>query len=121
MSVIHTCISPKENDGRSLRCQCRKLNGTIHADDVASLVEQGVMAWVKVSCNGKLKEIRSEAILAIDREHHVARTVSAKDILKAYTDHLGEGNFHQKRIEIFDELTQGIFVDLGAMARRRRS
>ena len=128
--VIHTCISPNDNDGRSLRCSCKEINKSLHKDQVGLLVAQGLLVWTNVKCGGSKKEIYSEAVVAIgDADRYQARvrdraashaSISATDIQNAYTENL-EGNYHQKRIEIFDELTSGIFVDLGASARRRRS
>jgi len=94
---------------------------------VAKLVEAGLAKWKKVLFNGALKEIRSEAILNIEREaipniersekrNVAAETITEHHITRAYAD---DKSYDQERIELYDELTQGMFAELGARARQR--
>ena len=73
---------------------------------VAQLVAVGVCVWKKSMRNGKLIEIRSEAVLAVswarpqDRPA-VARTIGMPEIISAYVTGGDRGKYHRRRIELF--------------------
>jgi hypothetical protein len=109
--VIHTCIHADMYTGQPLKCSCARHTTRKHADEI-------VASGAAVFKRDTLGAVDYLQILLTGRRPKVPRaaTIEKVHIVRAYVQ--GKES-DQERIELYDEMTQESFVELGAKERKR--
>lgn len=113
---VHSCFDP-EKESRPVMCGCQRNVSWRTAERMAGLGEVKFLEYK--AGNGKMYPDKRNVVLLgkIDRPP-VATTISMRNIQRAYVD---DQHYQQIRIQIYGQITQQAFANLGAELREAQS
>jgi hypothetical protein len=119
--LVHACNHADTDDGLPFSCDCQKY---ITADEAEQDIAAGLVVYKKFQKHSGGFVLNRREVVSCGRQPMVPRapTIDQAHIERAYVgtvDHPSGSKAEQRRIELYGELTQQCFVELGAVERPR--